>query len=254
LRLAAFGAAVAASLLLAACGSTAKPPPLPQGPPTLRHSPAEVDAALTAEQVRAQLVAASSLYGVGKLADSQTHMDAAQSGYAQIAGRVRRGDALLDHEILAAFPVIAGQIARKDAPPQVENRMGLIQGQLLNAAIANAVSLPTRADPTLAAQVTVDLATEGQRDYAAAARNVGSPESRRAFQDSFGLLTRALAVARGITPALGPQRTAVTGALGAAHNDGFPLGVLQPTSLQLAKVNADVARLKAAIAQRFRVG
>jgi len=254
LRLAALGAALAASLCLAACGSSggsATPPP--QGAPTLRHPAAEVDAALAAEQMRAQLVTASSLYGVGQRADSQAHMNAAAAAYTKITDRVRRGDALLDHEIIAAFPVIAGQIVKKEAPPTVENRMGMIQGQLLNAAITNAVSLSTRNDPTLAAQVTLDLAREAQRDYAVAAKNVGSPESRHAFQDSFGLFTRALAVIRGIGPALGPERVKAIGALGAAHNDGFPLGVLQPKSLQVAKVNADVARLEAAIAQRFRV-
>jgi hypothetical protein len=212
-----------------------------------------VDAARVAEQMRAQLVTASSLYGVGQRADSQAHMNAAAADYTRLTDRVRSGDALLDPEILAAFPVIAGQIAKKEAPPAVENRMGMIQGQLLNAAITNAVSLPTRNDPTLAAQVTLDLANEAQRDYAAAAEKLGSPESRRAFQDSFGLFTRALAVIRGIGPALGPERTRAIGALGAAHNDGFPLGVIQPKSLQVAKVNADVARLKAAIAKRFRV-
>jgi hypothetical protein len=255
LRLAASAlAAVAASLLLAACGSSGSKAPPPQGPPTLRHPAAEVDAARAAEEMRAQLVTASSLYGVGRLADSGAHMDTAAADYSKITDRVRRGDALLDHEIVAAFPVIAGQIARKQAAPAVENRMGLIQGQLLNAAITNAVSLSTRNDPTLAAQVTLDLATEGQRAYAQAGRNVGSPESRRAFQDSFGLFTRAIAVVRGIGPALGPQRTHAIGALGAAHNDGFPLGVLQPKSLQVAKVDADFARLKAALAKRFRVG
>jgi hypothetical protein len=245
---------LAASLLLAACGSSKPKPPPPQGPPTLRHPASDVDAARAAEEMRAQLVAASSLYGVGQLADSQVHMDSAQTEYAQLTARVRRGDALLDHEIMAAFPVIAGQIARKEAPPQVENRMGLIQGQLLNAAISNAVSLSARNDPTVAAQVLVDITTEGQRAYAAAASDLGSSESRRQFQDSFGLLTRALAVARGIGLGLGPQRVPALNALGAAHNDGFPLGVVLPKTLQVAKVTADVARLKAAIAKRFRVG
>jgi hypothetical protein len=130
----------------------------------------------------------------------------------------------------------------------------MIQGQLLNAAISNAVSLPARNDPTVAAQVLVDLATKGERAYLAAARDIGSPESRRSFQDSFGLLTRALAVGRGIGLTLGPQRISALNALGAAHNDGFPLGVIQPKTLEPAKVSADVARLRAAVAKRFRVG
>ena len=74
MRLAALGAAAAASLLLAACGGSSKQAALPQGPPTLRHPAAEVDAARTAEEMRAQLVAASSLYGVGQRADSHRVM------------------------------------------------------------------------------------------------------------------------------------------------------------------------------------
>jgi hypothetical protein len=248
-------AAAAASLLLAACGGgNAHKAPPPQGPPTLRHPAADIDSAQAAEDMRAQLVTASSLYGVGQLADSQAHMDVAKTGYSRLTDAVRRRDAILDREIHAAFGVIAGQIAQKQAAPVVENRMGLIQGQLLNAAISDAVSLPARNDPTVAAQVLVNLANAGQRSYLAASRGTGTVQGRHDFQDAFGLLTRALAVGRGIGLALGPQRVPALNALGAAHNDGFPLGVLVPKSLQAAKVTADVARLKAAVAKRFRVG
>jgi hypothetical protein len=204
--------------------------------------------------MRAQLVAASSLYGVGQLPDSQAHMDTAKAGYARLTDAVRRRDAILDREIQAAFGVIAGQIAQKQAAPQVENRMGQVQGQLLNAAISDSVTLSARNDPTVAAQVLVNLASAGQRSYASAARQLGTAQGRHDFQDAFGLLTRALAVSRGIGLALGPQRVPALNALGAAHNDGFPLGVVVPKSLQVAKVTADVARVKAAVAKRFRVG
>jgi len=204
--------------------------------------------------MRAHLVAASSLYGVGRFADAQAQMDAAKAGYADLTNEVRRGDAVLDREINAAFGIIAGQIAAKEGAPQVTNRMGLMQGQLLDAAITDSVDLSARNDPTVGAQVLVDLAKQGNAAYAAAAAAPGTPAGERAFQDSFGLLTRALAIARNLKGSLGPYANAASGAAGAAHNDGFPLGVLEPKTLQPAKVAADVARLRAAVARRFRVG
>ncbi len=248
------GAVLAVPLALAACGGGGgKTAPLPQGPPTLRHPASQVASSLDAEVMRAHLVAASSLYGVGRRADAQAHMNAAQTGYARLTSVVRAKDAVLDREINAAFGIIAGQISANEAPPQVSNRMGLMQGQLLDAAITDSVDLSARSDPTVGAQVLVDLANQGNAAYAAAAAASGTPAGRRAFQDAFGLLTRVLAIARNLKGSFGPQAGAAAGAAGAAHNDGFPLGVLEPKTLQQAKVTADLARLRAAVARRFDV-
>jgi hypothetical protein len=250
----AFGAALAASLLLAACGGAAHRPPPPHGPPTLRHPASDITAAQTAEEMRAQLVVASSLYGAGRLADSQLHMDAAQKGYAGLTAIVSPKTPVLDREIHAAFGVIAGQIAAKEAPPQVTNRMGLIQGQLLDAAIADSVDIDARNDPTVAAQVLLNVATKGQAAYQAAVAGGSSTQGRRDFQNAFGLLTRSLALARNLSPSLGPERKPAINAIAAAHRDGFPLGVLLPAKLAPQEVAADVARMQAAVAKRFRLG
>lgn len=249
----ALGAALAASLLLAACGGTSHGTPVPLGAPTLRHPASDIQAAQTAEEMRAQLVVASSLYGAGRLADSQMHMNAAQAGYTTLTGPVSRQDPILDREINAAFPVIAGQIAAKEAPMQVTNRMGLVQGQLLNAAIADSVDLGARNDPTVAAQVVLNLSAKGEAAYAAAAAAPPGPHRTQEFQNAFGLLTRALALTRNLSPSLGPERRAAINAIGAAHNDGFPLGVLEPAQLQPVKVAADVKRMQAAVARRYRL-
>jgi hypothetical protein len=238
------GAAVAASVVLTACGGGHSVPP-PQGPPTLRHPASQVEAAQIGEEMRAHLVAASALYGVGRQMDAKSHVDVAQSGYARLTQRVRSVDPVLDREINASFGVIAGQIARKEAPPQVTNRMGLVQGQLLDAAIGDAVGSAARSDPTVAAQVLVNLANEGLAEYS---------RGGRGFQDSFGLITRAVAVARSIQPALGPEAGVVVNSINAAHNDGFPFGVLPPKTPQRAKFTADVRRTLAGVARRFRVG
>ena len=203
--------------------------PIPHGPPTLRHPASDIEAAQTAEEMRAQLVVASSLYGAGRRADSQGHMNAAQQGYTTLTGPVSRHDPVLDREINAAFGVIAGQIAAKEAPPQVTNRMGLMQ--------AEACSTPRSATPW-----TSRLATTRpwRRCSSTCPRRARPPTRRqprnrpvppdRGVPDAFGLLTRALAVARNLSPSLGPERRAAINVIGAAHNDGFPLGVLAPHS------------------------
>lgn len=250
----ALGAALAASLLLAACGSTSHSTPIPLGPPTLRHPASDIEATQTAEEMRAQLVVASSLYGAGRRADSQAHMNLAHTGYTTLTGPVSRQDAILDREINAAFGVIAGQIAAKEAPMQVTNRMGLVQGQLLNAAINDSVDLAARNDPTVAAQVVLNLSAQGAAAYAAAAKAPAGPHRTQEFQNAFGLLTRALALTRNLSPSLGGERRTAINAIGAAHNDGFPLGVLEPAQLQPVKVAADVKRMQAAVAKRYRLG
>jgi hypothetical protein len=247
----ALGAALAASLLLAACGSTSHSTPIPHGSPTLRHPASDIQAAQTAEEMRAQLVVASSLYSAGRRADAQSHMNVAQTGYTTLTGPVSRHDPVLDREINAAFGVIAGQIAAKEVPLQVTNRMGLMQGQLLDAAIADSVDLAARNDPTVAAQVLLNVSAQGAAAYAAAARQSAGPRRTRDFQNAFGLLTRALALSRNLSTSLGPERRATINAIGAAHNDGFPLGVLVPAQLQPLKVAVDVKRMQAAVAKRF---
>ena len=89
---------------------------------------------------------------------------------------------------------------------QVTNRMGLVQGQLLNAAIADSVDLGARNDPTVAAQVVLNLSAKGEAAYAAAAAAAPGPHRTQEFQNAFGLLTRALALTRNLSPSLGPER------------------------------------------------
>ncbi len=180
-------------------------------------------------------------------------MNAAQAGYTTLTGPVSRQDPVLDREINAAFGVIAGQIAAKEAPLQVTNRMGLVQGQLLDAAIGDSVDLAARNDPTVAAQVLLNLSARARPPTRPRPRRPAGPRRTQEFQNAFGLLTRALALARNLSPSLGPERRAAINAIGAAHNDGFPLGVLEPAQLQPVKVAADVKRMQAAVARRYRL-
>jgi hypothetical protein len=178
-------------------------------------------------------------------------MNRAQARYASITDAVRLRDAALDREFHAAFGVISGQIAQKAPPLAVANRMGLMQGQLLDAAIADSVSRPARDDPGVGAFVASTLLAQGGRAYAAAAREGLTDSGKREFQDAFGLISRASSVAHGISPSLGGQRNRIINSIGNAHNHGFPVGVLVPRQLHPAQVAADIARAQAAIAKRF---
>lgn len=248
-------AVLAASLLLASCGGggkgggSSKPP---QGPPNARHPASDVANDLAAEQMRAHLLVAARLYNNGRFAFTTQHMDAAQQDYSKLTNDVRARDAALDREFQAAFPVIATQIDQRLPPVGVMNRMGLVQGQLLEAAISDSMTRPGFKDPGVTAQVMAQLAEQGAREYALAAQVGGfTDRGRLAYQNAFGLLTRASSLSHTISTFLGPQRNAVVNGLNNAHQKGFPTGVLVPRKLDAAAVAAGVAQARAGVTQRF---
>lgn len=246
-------AALAASLLLASCGGggggSLKPP---QGPPSARHPASDVASELAAEQMRVHLLVAARLYNNGRFSFTSQQMNAAQSEYAKLADAVRARDFALDREFHAAFPVIAGQIAQRAPVIPVMNRMGLVQGQLLDAAISDSMSKAGFDDPGVTASVMAQLAAQGAREYAQAAAVGGfTDRGKQLYQDAFGLITRASSMSHRISTYLGPQRGAVINGLNNAHEKGFPTGVLVPKKLDVAAVTAGVARSNAGVAQRF---
>ena len=245
-------AALAASLLLASCGGGGgSGPPPPQGPPSARHPGSDIAAAQTTEEMRAQLLVAARLYNNGRFGFAAAHMATAKKQYDSLTAAVRRRDAALDREFHAAFGFIAGQISQHLPPPVVTLRMGLVQGQLLDAAEQDSVSKAARNDPGVSALVMSRLADEGTRDYAVAAAEGFTDRGKRAYQDAFGLITRASSISHQISPSLGPQRGAVVNSLNEAHNQGFPTGVLVPRHLVPLKVATAARRTQAAIARRF---
>lgn len=252
-RLVSLAAALGAALALASCGSggTGPAPPPPQGPPGARHPVSEIDAALAGEEMRAHLISASRLYVNGLFGFAAAHMAAVQQQYAKISAAVRSRDSALDHEFHAAFGVIAGQIGQRLPAPEVMNRMGLMQGQLLDAAIADSVTAPAQNDPGVTAEVIVRLAEQGAREYSVAASEGFTPRGKRAYQDAFGLLARADTLSHRLSKALGPQANRVTNALDDAHNSGFPTGVRAPRKMPALRVSRDVERAKGGISKRF---
>jgi hypothetical protein len=164
---------------------------------------------------------------------------------------VRSRDAVLDREFHAAFGVIGGKIARRAPAQDVMNRMGLVQGQLLDAAIQDSMSPPAFKDPAVTALVMIRLAEQGSRDYAIAAGEGFTDRGRLAYQEAFGLITRASALSHQIASSLGPQQGAVVNALSDAHTIGFPTGILVPRKMPAARLAADVQRARAGVSKRF---
>jgi hypothetical protein len=253
-RVCGVAAALAASLVLAACGGgggggSAKPP---QGPPSARHPASDLAAELAGEEMRAHLLVAARLYNNLKFQFASAHMAAAQQEYKTLTDAVRRRDSALDREVHAAFPVIAGQIAQRQPALAVTTRMGLVQGQLLDAAIRDAMGQAAFNDPGVTAYVMSRLAAQGAREYALAASQGGFTDvGRRGYQDAFGLITRASSLSHNISNFLGPQRNAVINGLNDAHNKGFPTGVLMPRKLDPAGVQAGVQQALAGVQRRF---
>jgi hypothetical protein len=250
-------AVLAASLAVASCGGGGGGGPVkpPQGPPTARHPPSDVAARLAAEQMRAHLLVASKLYSNARFDFAAAQMASAKDQYAALTSAVRRRDFALDREFHAAFPVIGTEIAQRAPMLAVTNRMGLVQGQLLDAAISDSMTKPGFNDPGVTAQVMSRLAAQGARDYTLAAQVGGfTPRGRTAYQDAFGMITRASSLSHLISNFLGPQRDAVVNGLNDAHQNGFATGVLVPRVLHPAAVAAGVQRALAGVSQRFGFG
>lgn len=198
------------------------------------------------------LLVAARLYNNTRFQFAVQHMAEAQKEYDTLTAAVRSRDGALDREFHAAFGVIAGQIAQRAPALAVTTRMGLVQGQLLDAAIRDSMSKPGFNDPGVSALVMSRLAAEGARDYALAVSQGGfSGQGKRAYQDAFGLITRASSISHRISPFLGPERNAIVNGLNDAHNKGFPTGVLVPRKLDGAGVAAGVQRAQDAVSKRF---
>jgi hypothetical protein len=202
--------------------------------------------------MRVHLLVAARLYNNMRFSFASEHMAAAKHEYSTITAAVQQRDSALDREFHAAFGVIDDQIKQRAPSLAVGTRMGLMQGQLLDAAITDSMTRAGFKDPGVSAEVMSQLAAQGAREYALAARVGGfTDRGRRAYQDAFGLITRASSLSHTISSFLGPQHGAVVNGLNDAHQHGFPTGVLVPRQLHPDAVAAGVARAQAGVAKRF---
>ena len=205
----------------------------------------------TVERVRAGLVSASDLYGVGRPAPARRHLARAETIYAAQLGRgTRARDRLLYREIVAAFAVVDMGMREREQLIVVRDRLGLLSGQLLDGSEELLVPAAARNDAGARALVLSDTLAEMQGTYAAGLADGDA----FAVEHAYGLLVRAQSQARGLAPSLGEQREAVIEALSTLRTRAFPLGIMRPPSAAPAsEMSARTERIRGALEERYRL-
>jgi hypothetical protein len=211
LRLAAILLALAA-LLAAGCGDDDPPA---AGPPAERFGADAVAGLLAVEEIRAELSPASDLYAIGRPENALVHLRAARNLWSEISGGIRRGDAVLEREVSAAFALVESTMSRGASFDTVRDRLAPLGGQLLGGVREELVpDKEARLDPGVSAATVVRLLDQAEAEYA-----VGGERER---EHAFGLIDRSQATARDVAGDLGPRRDAVIEGLKALRDAAFP--------------------------------
>ncbi|MFL5828011.1 MAG: hypothetical protein ACJ76V_15935 [Thermoleophilaceae bacterium] len=250
----AFTAALAAALLAAGCGgSGGTTAPAPKGPPSARHHGKAADYLTDVERTRAGLVAAADLVYIIHPVGARDQVQFASKAYAPLSADVAARIPALDREIRAAFGTNDQLIARRAPFASLQVRLGLVQGQLLDAAYGAISSEAARSDPGVQAVALDRLNAQMASSYAAAARNWNTARGRQQYETAWGLFSRVQALWRAIGAPLGPQKNAVGNALDTIRTQAFPFGAGQPHTLspKPAAVAAQAAKIHAAVGRRF---
>lgn len=250
--------AVLASLALAGCGSAGGGDAPPRGPAAERHGARPLERMLAVELLRAHLLAASDLYGVGRVAETREQLTAAERVYAALGGTVRAGDPRLDQEIRRAFALVGSRMDRRVSPQGVGEVISALGGQLSDGALDELVSRRARLDPGAQGEIASRL-------LRAFARRYSEPGGER-DPYAYGRFARAQTLTRGLARALGPETDAASDPLGVARAEAYPTGLAArprtgavvgdppravpppPTRERVARLTADA---RAALERRF---
>jgi hypothetical protein len=246
--------ALAAALFVAAlsgCGEDTEA--APKGSPADRHGSGAVDTVVLGEEIRARLVAASDLYAERRPGDARIHLRVAAQRYPELSPRVAREDARLDREIRAGFERVDALMAERVSFDEVRDLLGPLSDQLLGGALVALVDDEARGDRGLEAEVARRLMTEMAGTFAQGSGAGPAPAAaeRLSLQYSYGLLDRAVSIARGLAKSIGTQKEAVSGTLTEIREESFPEGVADPTPQPPEEVAAAAARVNAALARRY---
>jgi hypothetical protein len=249
-----FVAAIAAACVLTAatagCGS-AGGGGVPQGNPDARHGAAAVDSYASVELLRALLVASSDgFYAGGSADDATTQLERARDAYDALRERVISADPVLDREVTTRFDVVAAALRRGVTPDRYRDLTGPLSDQLMDGVAQALVQPKVRSDRGVQAEALRRLASRMSATYVAAAEG-GSP---LAFEESWGLWRRALALTTLIKGDLGPQKGTIAGALNGLRGSAFPKGPLLPDSPKAEKVDSARDRVQRALEKRFGFG
>lgn len=242
--------AVLCAVLVAGCGSGGGKG-VPQGNPDNRHGAAAVDSYASVELLRALLVAASDgFYAGGSAEDAGTQLNRARSSYEDLQDRVRATDPVLDREVSARFDVVQKALRRGVAPDRFRDLMGPLADQLMDGVSQAVVKPAARSDRGVQAEALRRLSSRMSATYGAATEQ----GTTLAFEESWGLWRRALAVTALIKPDLGSQKDAVAAALNNLRGTAYPAGPLIPDEPKPDKVDAAQQRVTRALDKRFGLG
>ena len=232
------------ALVAGGCGGDDDAPAA--GPPSERFGEAPVRGVLAVEEIRAELVAASDLYAIGRRENALIHLRAARNLWSLVSAPVRRGDAVLEREVSAAFGLVEATMSRATTFDTVRDRLSPLGAQLLGGVREELVpDKEARLDPGVSAAVVVRLLDQAESEYAE-----GGVRER---EHAFGLIDRSQATAREIAGDLGGRRDAVIEGLKALRDAAFPDELLTPPAEQgeLTDFAQRAEEIRAALRDRF---
>src|SRR4051794_30548865 len=217
-------------LLMVGCGSGGGGA-VPQGNPDARHGPAAVDDYAAVELLRARLVASSDGFYAGDSAeDARTQLQRARAAYNVIAGRVKANDPVLAREVTARFDVLARDLRHGIAPDHYRDLANPLSDQLMDGVTQALVPDAARSDRGVQAEALRRVTQLLAATYDASAGLADDTTTRLAFEESWGLWRRALALTALIKPNLGAQKNTVAGTLNGLRGAAFPEGPRLPDS------------------------
>jgi hypothetical protein len=239
------------ALLLAGCGSDDSGG-VPRGNPDTRHGPAAVDDYAAVELLRARLVASSdSYYSGGSASDARTQLERARAAYDILAPRVKKNDPVVDREVVARFDTLARDIRRGTSPDHFRDLATPLADQLMDGVTQALVPAAARTDRGVQAEALRRVTARLAATYDASAVGADDTTTRLAFEESWGLWRRALALTALIKPDLGGQKNTVAGSLNGLRGSAFPDGPSVIDAPPAQKVDAAGTKVANALSKRF---
>jgi hypothetical protein len=243
-------ACIAAAVAVAGCGSSG--PTVPHGNPDTRHGPAAVDSYASVELLRALLIASSDgYYAGGSVADARRQLQRARTAYAAMSSRVAAADPVLQREVTVRFNLLARDLRRGMRPDHYRDLTGPLTDQLMDGVSQALVKPGARSDRGLQAEALRRVTSRLAATYDAATSAAGDPTGRLAFQESWGLWRRALALTALVKPDLGRQTNVVADTLAGLRGSAFPKGPTEPNRASSGKVDKAGSSVIAALTKRF---
>jgi hypothetical protein len=245
-------AAAALAVALGGCGDSGSGGGVPKGNPDARHGPAAVDDYAAVELLRARLVASTdSYYSGGSADDARIQLQRARAAYDVMAPRVKANDAVVDREVSARFNLLERDLRRGIAPDHYRDLSAPLGDQLMDGVSQAIVPDAARTDRGVQAEALRRVASRLAATYDASAGAGDDNTARLAFEESWGLWRRALALTALIKPNLGAQKDTVAGALNGLRGTAFKEGPTIFDAPPAEKVDNAGTKISDALSKRF---